>query len=337
MALGMTLMGAEGETQDAIRHSLGLSDLSADEATAGYAAVARVAMGPGKGIRSRSANSIWYREGLSVEPDFVSLCGSRFDAAVRGVDFSSPEAVDTINHWVKTETEGIIQRVVSQSIDAQVVMYLLSAVHFQGTWQYKFDASLTKEADFNLPGGSTSRCRMMENEHTYRVFRTPDLKVKAVELPYGDGSMSMVVMLPYCQSYLDTLIAGLNANQWSSWLEGFIVLRDPITVYLPRFKGEYDGILNEVLTDQGMGIAFTPGADFSRMASAEELWIGEIEHVASVTVDEEGTKAAAATKVEMTIGMANFLRVDRPFIFVIRDARTGIILFLGRIVIPGYW
>jgi serpin B len=337
MALGMTLIGAEGETQDAIRGALGLSDLSADKATAGYAAVARVAMGPRKGIRSGAANSIWYPEGLSVEPDFVSLCRSRFDADVRGVDFSSPDVVDTINHWVKTETEGIIQRVLSQSIDTEVVMYLLSAVHFQGTWQHKFDASLTKEADFHMPGGSTSRCRMMENEHTYRVFRTPDFKVKAVELPYGDGSMSMVVMLPYRQSYLDTLIAGLNADQWSSWLEDFIILREPITVYLPRFRAEYDGVLNEVLGHQGMGVAFAPGADFSRMASAGQLWIGEIEHAASVNVNEEGAQAAAATKVQMTIGVASVLRVDRPFIFMIRDARTGIILFLGRIVVPGYW
>jgi serine protease inhibitor len=337
MALGMTLSGAEGATQEAIRVALGLRDLSGDQATVDYAALATLATGPRDGIQTGVANSIWYREQLRIQPDFINLCQTRFGAAVRGVDFSSPDIVDTINSWVNKETVGVIQKILSQPIDPQVVVYLLSAVHFQGAWQHKFDVSLTKDADFHLPGGSTSRCRMMENEHTYRVFRTPDFKVKAVDLPYGDGSMSMVVMLPYSQSYLDTLIAGLNADRWSSWLENFIVLREPITVYLPRFKGEYDGILNEALTREGMGMAFAPGADFSRMASAEELWISEIEHVASVTVDEEGTQAAAATKVEMTIGLANVLRIDRPFIFMIRDTRTGVILFLGRIVVPGYW
>ena len=337
MALGMALNGAEGGTRDDIQRALGLSDLSVDQATAGYALLARLAMEPRNGIQTSIANSIWYREGLSVESSFVSTCRTRLSADVRGIDFSSPDAVDTINHWVREATEGVIQRVLCQSIDPRVVIYLLSAVHFQGTWQHKFDASLTKDADFRLPGGPILRCRMMENKDAYRVFRTPDSKVRAVELPYGEGSMSMVVMLPYCQSYLDTLIAGLNADRWSSWLQDFMTLHEPITLYLPRFRAEYDGMLNEVLTHLGMGIAFKPEADFSRMASAEQLWISEVEHLAAVTVNEEGAEAAATTKVEMTIGMANVLRVDQPFLFVIRDARTGLILFLGRIVAPGYW
>jgi serpin B len=159
---------------------------------------------------------------------------------------------------------------------------------------------------------------------------------EAIDLPYADGWFSMTVVLPGEGWDVDSMIEGLDAKTWNAWLAGLADKEGSIA--MPRFKLEYEERLNNVLSSLGMEVAFTPAADFSRMRVGGGLWISEVKHKTFVEVNEEGTEAAAVTSVGMTDSVPETfaMRVDRPFVFAIRERHSGTILFIGKIVDPGF-
>jgi serpin B len=154
----------------------------------------------------------------------------------------------------------------------------------------------------------------------------------AVELPYGGKAFAMTVVLPLGDVGVDSLIAALDHERWEALIEG--LEKTEVEVYLPRFKLEYEKVLNDVLAALGMGIAFTPSADFSRMTPGGGIWIGKAKQKSFVEVDEEGTEAAAATSVSMVVSARPSLRADRPFLFAIRERFSGTLLFVGKLADP---
>ena len=161
--------------------------------------------------------------------------------------------------------------------------------------------------------------------------------LKVLELPYGRGDLAMLILLPDEIEGLSALEAKLTADNLSRWQSG--LRKQEVRVFLPRFKLTSQFQLAEVLKAMGMSRVFTPGeADLSGMSSEQELFVSAVIHKAFVDVNEEGTEAAAATGVEVKSvaaieGPAVF-RADHPFVFLIRDNRTGGILFLGRLANP---
>ncbi|PIP11582.1 MAG: proteinase inhibitor I4 serpin, partial [bacterium (Candidatus Stahlbacteria) CG23_combo_of_CG06-09_8_20_14_all_40_9] len=279
--------------------------------------------------------SIWYRQEFSFEEEFINLCKTYFNALVRGLDFNDPNAADTINGWVEENTNGRIKEIVDKPIDPWIVMFLINAIYFKGTWTYEFDEELTKDDWFYLPDGSRKPCKMMEQRSEYNYFSNPDFQ--AVDLPYGDGDFSMTVFLPHPQKNIDSLIAEFNEENWDNWINSFS--KDSGDIYIPKFTLEYGIKLNDVLKALGMGIAFDPyQADFTKMYKPGGIWIGEVKHKTFVEVNEEGTEAAAVTSVEIELGTGGpsgfYMRVDRPFVFVIRENKSQAILFMGKIVEP---
>ncbi len=334
MALAMALNGAGGSTRAAMMEVLGLEGRDMDEVDREYARMMeRLSMADPK-VTFEIANSLWYREGLPVEEEYVRLAERFFGAAVRGLDFSSPEAPGVINSWVSENTNGKIEEII-QSIRSELVLFLINAIYFKGTWTVEFDEDMTRDEPFHTTAGDTVSCRMMGQKGEF-PYHESDL-LQAIELPYGAGEFSMVVLLPGSGAGTDSLISWLDA-------EGLAVVVDSLTVRegrlaLPKFKLEYDITLNDVLKDLGMSVAFDPrAADFTGILSRGQLYIDEVKHKTFVEVNEQGTEAAAATSVGIAITSVRpegfTMRVDRPFLFFIRDTGSGAILFAGRITNP---
>lgn len=335
MALGMTYNGADGETQEAMQQTLELNGLTLEEVNQSYEHLIDLLTSLDPKVRFQIANSIWYRLGVPFKRKFIDLCKEYFTALVTGLDFEDPGAAKTINAWVDENTNGKIKEIVDDPIDPDMVMFLINAIYFKGTWTYQFDERQTRDDLFNLPDGSRKPCKMMKREGVFRYLANPDFQ--AVDLPYGDGDFSMTVFLPQPKKDIDSLIAEFDQENWNKWVNLFS--EEQLTLQLPRFTLEYKIGLNDILTALGMGIAFDPGvADFTRMYEGpERVYIDQVKHKTFVEVNEEGTEAAAVTSVGIAItSVGLWMRVDRPFVFVIRENESQTMLFVGKIVDPGY-
>ena len=214
------------------------------------------------------------------------------------------------------------------------VMFLINAIYFKGSWTYEFDKNDTRTQPFYMSNSSETDCDMMKQENVFSRYFNQEFQ--AVDLPYGNAGFSMAIFLPRQDKSLDDLISQMNENTWKNWLENFS--EDTTILYLPKFRMEYNRILNDDLTALGMGIAFDKdGADFSRINPFIQLFISRVIHKTFVQVDEKGTEASAVTVVEVGFtsgGQDNYMTVNRPFIFVIHDNYTGSILFMGKITNP---
>lgn len=334
MALGMTLNGAEGTTEEAMRDVLEVGDLSRAEVNESYKGLIELLLALDPDVELGLANSIWHRLGMDFKEEFLNVNRTYFDAQVTGLDFDDASAAPTINNWVNESTNGRIEEIVDDPISQEMIMFLINVIYFKGAWTYEFDPEETKDDMFTLPDGSKRACRMMTQESNFRYQRTPEFQ--AVDLPYGNGDFSMVVVLPTESTDLKGLTEGLTDESWGEWLDGF--MEEEVTLELPKFTAEYEIGLKEVLTTLGMGIAFSPTeADFTRLYESPlaRAFISSVKHKTFVKVDESGTEAAAATSVGVgATGLPPIMRVDRPFLFAIRDAHSGTILFIGKIVEP---
>ena len=333
VALGMTLNGADGDTYEEMRQTLEFHGLTQAEINESYRDLIDLLHGLDPKVVFEIANSIWYREGVQVEQAFLDANEDYFDSEVRALDFADPAATDAINGWVDAKTRGKIEEILD-SVDPSVVMYLINAIYFNGTWTYEFDKDDTQDRPFANADGSSTTVPMMAQEADLAYFETD--RLQAVDLPYGDSLYSMTVVLPREGVDVSDLTDVLDEVMWLDWVSRF----EPaaVSLRLPRFKMEYEKTLNEILTSMGMGIAFDAGrADFSRIRSSGGLWIDYVKHKSFVEVDEEGTEAAAVTVVAIVEcagcgGSIATMHVDRPFLFFIREQHSGTILFAGQVM-----
>ena len=339
MALGMTMNGASGETLAAMQGTLERAGLSEEEINASYQSLTELLTNLDPKVTIQIANSIWIREGFAVEPPFVDASETYFDAAVREMDFNSPATVQAINGWVDEQTRGKIDKII-ETIDPDVVMFLINAIYFKGTWTYEFDEAETRDEPFTQHDGTDVQVPMMRQKADLPYFETEAFQ--AVDLPYGDSLFSMTVLLPREGHDVDDLAAEIDAERWNEWMGRFRTMG--VDLRLPRFKLEYEKELNDVLKALGMEAAFDPDqANFSRIndpkrsGRLDSLYIKFVKHKAFVEVNEEGTEAAAVTVVAIAIecagcgGSAVPVYVDRPFVFALRERHSGAVLFIGKV------
>ncbi len=333
MALGMTLNGAAGETEDAMRAALDLAGLTRDEINQSFRSLIDLLRGLDRQVEFEIANSIWSRAGFPFYADFMNVNQQYFDARTQELDFSSPAASATINDWVNQRTRGRIPSIVPEEIPQDLVMYLINAIYFKGAWTDQFDKSRTSKQPFHLAGGGTVSVDMMTHGRPLTVKGGRRDGVQLLELPYSREAFSMVVAAPDDPDDLSMVANTLSTGAWSDWISA--LGEGQAQVYLPRFSFSFDVTLNDALRALGMEIAFDENnADFSRM-SPVQLFISEVKHKAFVEVNEEGTEAAAATSVGMMPTSAPpSITIDRPFVFAITERLSGTILFIGRVMNP---
>ncbi|MBC7186321.1 MAG: serpin family protein [Calditrichaeota bacterium] len=331
LALGMAYNGAAGTTEAALRHTLEFGELSGEEINSSFQSLLSLLSQLDPSVTMQIANSVWYRLGFSVEQEFVRLNQTYLNAEVRGLDFDSPTAPGTINAWVNDKTHGRISSIVDR-IDPLTMLYLINAIYFKGTWTRKFDPDLTRDDQFTAADGALVPCRMMAQEGEFSYFE--DEEVQAVDLPYGNRMFSMVVVLPKGGVSLQALSGTLDAERWNQWMGRFATRKG--SLQMPKFKLAYEASLKRALAALGMAEAFSDTANFTRINPRGGLYISEVKHKSFVEVDEKGTEAAAVTAVVIGVTSVDpsffVMRVDRPFLFAIRERHSGAILFIGRIL-----
>jgi serine protease inhibitor len=329
MALGMALNGANGETFDGMLSGLRLAGMTEAEINQGYRDLISLLRGLDSRTEMRIANSLWGHDGFSIEPAFTDAGKTFFDAEVRTLDFSAPGAVETINDWVSDETNGRIPRLLDDI--GEETLFLINAIYFKGKWRETFDPKETQGAPFHGADGRERTANLMHQQETLRYDETAEYQ--AVDLLYGNGAFAMTVLLPKPGVTPAQVLAGLDPAAWRALTER--VRDEKVNLTFPRFRLEYGRRLNNDLKALGMEVAFDDSrADFYRIADIrpERLYITRVDQKTFVEVNEEGTEAAAATAVGVgpTSAPEVFeMRVDRPFVFAIRERLSGTVMFLG--------
>jgi serpin B len=342
LALAMTSAGAKGITlqeMDTVLHisdpvaihrsmnglatSLDATNQSQDNTADGGEGVSEVQLS--------IANSLWGQAGLNFEQVFLDLLSSEYGAGMELVDYESdPEAArQVINEWVAAQTRDRIPELLAEgSITADSRLTLVNAIYLKANWYDSFDKLQTVKATFAAPDGEVE-VDMMQTSNTF-AYATGD-GWQAVELPYVFNELTMVVAVGDTADTLMPSIADITAS----------LAERPVELGFPKFDIETSVSLADTLKEMGMPTAFIDGeADFTGMTSGERLFIGDVIHQANITVDEEGTEAAAATAVVMVATSAPApqepvtLVVDRPFTFWLRARTTGVVIFIGRINDP---
>jgi serpin B len=283
------------------------------------------------------ANSIWFKQGVELRPEFVAGCTNYFQAETGALDFTSPQSAKIINDWADENTHGQIKDIVQWPIDPLTRVILANAIYFKGRWAHEFDKSATKDRAFTSPDGSQKQVPMMQQQGHFDYVQAK--RFQAVRLPYAGGRLEMYLFLPDKGSDIKKLLAGFDGGTWQNEIQRQFRDREGMVV-LPRFKLNYNVVLNEPLEALGMKRAFSADADFSAM-SAEKLFLSEVKQKSFVEVNEEGTEAAAVTtatfhaSVMMRPESPFEMILDHPFFFVIGDKTTRSILFMGIVSNPG--
>jgi serpin B len=338
-ALAMTYAGARGETAEQMARTLHFTLESEQLNHAFHALVQELNGGQKKrDYELRVANALWGQRGFGFLPSFLQLLQSSYGAGLREVDFSgdTEAARRTINAWVEQETQDKIKDLLKPGvIDSLTRLVLTNAIYFKGDWDRQFKKNLTQKQTFHLSAEQKTEVPMM---HQTGMFKYLDAGAfQALELPYKEKELSMVVLLPREADGLTAFEQTLTPSVLDSWLAR--MRSEEVIVALPKFKSTSEFSLAETLSAMGMPQLFTPGqADLSGMNGKRDLFVKAVVHKAFVDVNEEGTEAAAATGVVVAKRAAVPVRTqfvaDRPFVYLIRDNHSGSILFLGRLADP---
>ena len=334
-ALGMTMNGAATHTWAEMRAALQFGAASQPEINAGYRSLIGLILSLDSGVRADIANSIWYRAGFPFRQTFFDTTRRYFDAEVRGLNFDDrPASLAAINGWVDEKTSHAIPRVLDD-IDPSHVMFLINAIYFKGSWRTRFDQDETRAAPFHAAGGATQTAQLMHLLDSLDYSETP--AYQAVDLPYGNTAFTMTVLLPREGTDVETLAASLTADGWPAVTAA--LRRAKVDLSLPRLRLTWERKLNDDLQALGMVEPFNRGgADFTGMApppTGFQLFIDFVKQNTFVDVNEEGTEAAAVTTVGIGVTSAPVIpvmRVDRPYLFVLRERFTGTLLFMGKVV-----
>ena len=338
LALAMAYNGANATTKEAMAKTLGLEGMGDEKINSGFRDLVESLKNADSSVTLSIGDSTWIRSSLvpQVNPGFTKVLESYFGSSVYSRNFDDPKTITEINSWVSSQTNGKIGKIIDQ-IDSEMVMFLINAIYFKGDWTKQFDVSKTKPGDFTTPSGNVVKTDMMQSEGNYSYYA--DDKVQVVRLPYGRDKIAMYVFLPREGVYLDQFLQGFDENDLNSCLKK--LSSSQLELQLPKLQLEYGKVdLKDALTKMGMRVAFDRNAaDFSGIANVrpENLYIAFVDHKAVIDVNEKGSEAAAVTNVGIGVTsvpvQVPFI-VDRPYLFVIRDDRSGSILFMGKIIDP---
>jgi len=290
-------------------------------------------------VQLNVANSLWPQKGYPFLKEYLTLSEKYYRVTITPLNYRQAveEARKIINQWVEEKTKDKIKNLIKPGIlNSLTRLVLVNAIYFKGNWASQFDEKRTRDDTFYLLSGQRVQVPLMAQKKEFRYAGTGSLQV--LELPYVGEDLSMIVLLPRKTDGLPELEKHLTPETLMQWIAG--LRKQEVQVFLPKFKMTSQFRLDQTLPAMGMRDAFDSSkANFSGMDGRRNwLYIGAVIHKAFVDVNEEGTEAAAATAVAMRIKMGRptspIFRADHPFIFLIRDNRTGSILFIGRVLDP---
>ena len=342
-ALAMTYAGARGDTASEMAKTLHFT-LPPDRLHPAMGALLSDFNAPHNGYQLRVADALWAQQGYTFRDDFLKLTKKDYGAGFHPVDFkgATEAARLTINQWIEQKTENkIVNLIPPGTLTPDTRLVLTNAIYFKGDWQTPFKKDQTEVEDFHLSPAHSVKVPLMHIFDSYSYLNGGTFQ--ALEIPYKNNELSMIVFLPNDVRGMPAFENSLTASNMQQWLSKLHPASDVILT-LPKFKMTRQFTLQDTLGAMGMPSAFDRiAADFSGMTGKRDLFISAVIHKAFVDVNEEGTEAAAATAVVMEMAMARrgppppspiVFRADHPFMFLIRDNRSGGILFMGRVTNP---
>lgn len=319
LALSMLATGAVGETEAEFTKVLGFEGKQSDEMSSYYKFMCDALKSCDKEIVLELANSMWPNMEYDIYESYVSECEKYFSAHVQPLDFSNPSSVDVINDWVKQTTHGTIDKILDALVPHQRLV-LVNSLYFKATWPFKFQKKGSKKMTSRL------ETTYLKNELCH-----------GVALPYGSGNYEMDILVPESGLGLSDVVEGMTGEKWSSLSRGMGYY--DVSVEMPKFSFTYDTELVEALKSMGLSSAFAHG-DYSKITDSG-LFVDKVYHKTYVDVDEKGTEASAVTVVGIYSSSGSGqqydqaphridFKVDKPFLFVIRERSTGAIIFIGQ-------
>ncbi|MBU4541716.1 MAG: serpin family protein [Firmicutes bacterium] len=339
LAMEMAYNGAAGATREAMAKALNIQGIDVEQLNKNNRALIYFLTTAAPEVNLNIANSIWMVEDFKFSEVFLETVQDSYQAEAKKLDFTDPKSAEVINKWVKDQTQGTIDQIVTPPIDPETIMFLINAVYFKGAWTSPFEKELTTDQPFKLADGQTVTVPTMYQSGSFDYLKSADFQ--ALRLPYGeDEQIAMMLFLPNEGVSLEEFQKQLNGDNWSKWISLFEQKEG--SLMLPKFTMAYEKSLNQPLTELGMGNAFDAGkADFSGLAedgTAGNIYISEVKHKTFIEVDEVGTEAAAVTSVEVGVtSMPAYdfeLNFDRPFFYAIQDSESGAIIFIGAVFDP---
>jgi serpin B len=333
-ALTMLLNGCNAQTYEQVRDMLGNDGLTLEEINEVYKSLVSQLLAADPEVELALANAVWYRQDFQVKPPFLEAMNTSFDAEIAALDFFSPSALQTINGWAKDNTNGKIEKVLDE-ISPDAVMFLMNALYFKGTWTYQFKKDQTADAPFYPENGTPVNVKMMNSLIPVKMHSTN--RMTAMEMPYGRQNFSMLVIVP--ENSLGEYMGNLDGAEWAEITASLDAITEPfkVEIKMPKFKFDYEKVLNDQLKSLGMIDAFVPYlADLSGI-SDQQIFVSFVKQNTYVDVNEEGTEAAAITTIgiDLTSLPSEFV-VNKPFIFAIRERMTNTLLFIGKVELPEY-
>ncbi|XP_015233741.1 PREDICTED: neuroserpin isoform X1 [Cyprinodon variegatus] len=343
VALGMVELGAGGASLEEIREAVGFNHMLPGLEFSLLQNLTEALSDDDAHYVIRFANALFLQEGISFNPEFLHLMKKYFRAEVENVDFSESSAVaDRINNWVENHTERKIRSLLSAEDFSSITrLTLVNAVYFRGSWKNQFRPENTRTFSFSRDDGSEVQTLMMYQQGDFYYGEFSDGSQEAggvyqvLEMPYEGDDMSMMIVLPRQEVPLASLEPIIKAPLLEEWANN--VKRQKVEVYLPRFKVEQKIDLRSILQELGITKIFNNDADLSAMTDGKDLYIGKAVQKAYLEVTEEGSEGAVGSgmiALTRTLVLYPQVMADHPFFFVIRNRRTGSILFMGRVMTP---
>lgn len=342
-ALLMTGAGAEGETASQMANVLGV-DVN-DPATHNLMNALNKALTyqpeylneNDQPLTFNIANALWAQKDFHFEQAFLDTLSANYNAGLKLVDFNDPDqARALINLWVAAQTNEKIRELIPQGVLSNMTrLVLTNAIYFKGGWSNRFEEKDTKEGSFTLADGSSKTVPFMHGNFTLSALVSE--KIQAIRLPYEGGTYAMAAIMPLVDfEGFESQLTATDLEQLLTLLQSSSAMVD---LSMPKFQSESSLDLAETLAALGIPDAFdAQKADFSGMTGKPDLMIGSVIHQATIAVNEEGTEAAAATAVAMSMtsmpSQSYTIRLDKPFIYVIYETTTNTIVFMGRVVNP---
>jgi len=340
-ALAMTYAGSGRETTDAMQKVLYFAENNPEFYEAfGQVQKAIQTMNEQEGIQTNVANRLWAGKGV-FRDEYLATMNQYYEAALEEIDLGAADAYKIINKWVEEQTNDKIKNLLGAQDLENAIAVLTNAIYFNANWAIEFDKQNTMDFAFQQADGTTKNVpfmRQTEWESTanakasYRYME--DEKAQVLELPYAGNQASMLVILPKDYKGLDDVVTGLSTEQYNKWIDGLEVPTMPLNILMTKWKNESQFGLGDALSKMGMSIAFSGGADFSKMSN-RDLFISKVIHKSFIDVSEKGTEAAAATAVVMAedcmVSRSIQFVTDHPFLYIIKDNTTESILFMGQV------
>jgi serine protease inhibitor len=331
-SLALILNGADGGTKRAISKILKAGKETLEDFNLANQALRLSLEREVSGVQMAWANALWADKGASFDSSFLKTIAHFYGAEAGSLDFASAAAVEAINEWTREQTSGKIPSLIEPAdLQQQTSCILVNAVYFKGIWATPFDKSATQEGYFFLQNRRKKPVQLMSQNNPHAYFE--DDATQLISLAYGGGGISACFLLPHPRTSLVKFLGGLQPKTWDDLIAK--VSKQRVELMLPRFELTYDADLNQTLDKLGIGIAFSPGADFGPMGLPNHF-ITKFKHKTIAEVNEEGSEAAAATGVMMGRSLFTPPRmvIDRPFFWAIRDNHSSALLFIGAVFDP---